>query len=386
MMQTYLYPIRTALISFPFIAFAILVPYLMYDYHKHGSVSKWRAFVVYSFIFYLLCAFYLVILPLPEREHVHTHWREMIQLIPFTFVSDFIRETSMRFSDPRSLVVGLREGVFTQPVFNIVMTLPFGIYLRYYFKCDLKKTLILSFSLSLFFELTQITGLYGIYPGPYRLFDVDDLILNSMGGLIGYAIAPAMTYFFPTREALDLESAEKSVTVTYVRRLIAYLIDSVIMTLAISIFTLGMRAVMPGVPQYPAFESVTHFMGFMFFFFVWPLSHQGSTLGMSIVQIRIEVDESQSRVKGILMRCLLVYVFMIRFGDLSGLLVKGLSTSNPYIDTLTSVLYLLIIMGYWIFMMIHVLSTMFHRNYRMFYERISKTQMVSTYPDHNIDG
>nr|WP_267128106.1 VanZ family protein [Erysipelothrix piscisicarius] len=131
MMQTYLYPIRTALISFPFIAFAILVPYLMYDYHKHGSVSKWRAFVVYSFIFYLLCAFYLVILPLPEREHVHTHWREMIQLIPFTFVSDFIRETSMRFSDPRSLVVGLREGVFTQPVFNIVMTLPFGIYLRY---------------------------------------------------------------------------------------------------------------------------------------------------------------------------------------------------------------------------------------------------------------
>ncbi|UPU40245.1 hypothetical protein MX850_02280 [Erysipelothrix sp. Poltava] len=35
------------------------------------------------------------------------------------------------------------------------MTVPFGIYLRYYFNCDLKKTVILSFILSLFFEPTQ---------------------------------------------------------------------------------------------------------------------------------------------------------------------------------------------------------------------------------------
>ena len=33
---------------------------------------------------------------------------------------------------------------------------------------------IFSFLLSLFFEVTQLTGLYFLYPGSYRLFDVDD--------------------------------------------------------------------------------------------------------------------------------------------------------------------------------------------------------------------
>ena len=58
------------------------------------------------------------------------------------------------------------------------MTMPFGVYLRYYFCYHWRKTLQLSFLLSLFFELTQLSGLYFVYPGSYRLFDVDDLIVN----------------------------------------------------------------------------------------------------------------------------------------------------------------------------------------------------------------
>ncbi|WP_418514908.1 VanZ family protein [Erysipelothrix rhusiopathiae] len=378
-MQTYFYPIRTALISFPFIAFAMLIPYLIYDYHKHGSVSKWRAVVIYSFIFYLLCAFYLVILPLPDRQTVHTHWKEMIQPIPFSFISDFIRESSMRLSNPSSILMGLKEGVFTQPVFNILMTVPFGIYLRYYFNCDLKKTVILSFILSLFFELTQLTGLYGLYPGPYRLFDVDDLILNTLGGLFGYGIAPLMTYFFPSREALDLESAEKSVRVTYIRRLVAYLIDTAIMSVAISVFMLGMGAIKPVVAQNNVFMSMINFIGFIFFFAIWPIVHQGSTIGMSVVQVRIVAEQSTSRIKSIILRTVLVYIFIIRFGDITGALFEMVSSTNLYVGTITLVLYLLVILGYWIFIVSHIISTLFRKDYRLFYERISKTSIVSTY-------
>ena len=44
------------------------------------------------------------------------------------------------------------------------------------------------FGLSLTVELTQLTGLWGLYPCPYRQFDVDDLILNTTGVALGFAL------------------------------------------------------------------------------------------------------------------------------------------------------------------------------------------------------
>ncbi|MBM9833979.1 VanZ family protein, partial [Enterococcus faecalis] len=84
----------------------------------------------------------------------------------------------------------MKQGVFLEPLFNLLLTLPFGVYLRYYFKCSFLKTLVITFCLTLFFELTQLTGLYFIYPRPYRLFDVNDLFVNTVGGLVGWTIAP----------------------------------------------------------------------------------------------------------------------------------------------------------------------------------------------------
>lgn len=45
--------------------------------------------------------------------------------------------------------------------------------------------------LSLFIELSQITGLWGLYPCPYRTFDVTDLILNPTGVILGSAFVSA---------------------------------------------------------------------------------------------------------------------------------------------------------------------------------------------------
>ena len=66
--------------------------------------------------------------------------------------------------------------------FNVLMLIPFGMYLRYYFKCGFKKTILLTALFSFFLELTQLSGLYFLYPGPYRLADVDDIIQNTTGG------------------------------------------------------------------------------------------------------------------------------------------------------------------------------------------------------------
>ena len=65
-MAVYLEPIKTALIIFPIIAFLITLPYLIIEYHKYGSVPLLRSVIVYTFVLYLLTAFFLVILPLPS--------------------------------------------------------------------------------------------------------------------------------------------------------------------------------------------------------------------------------------------------------------------------------------------------------------------------------
>ena len=67
-MSVYLIPIQTALLLFPFLAAVITLPYSIVQYRKYGSVLPIRVLLVYSFIFYLLCAYFLVILPLPPIE------------------------------------------------------------------------------------------------------------------------------------------------------------------------------------------------------------------------------------------------------------------------------------------------------------------------------
>ena len=77
-----------------------------------------------------------------------------------------------------------------------------------------------TFLLSLFFELTQLTGLYFIYPRPYRLFDVDDLMINMLGGILGYFIMNKLKVLLPSREEIN-----DSVKVSVLRRITSILIN-----------------------------------------------------------------------------------------------------------------------------------------------------------------
>ena len=58
----------------------------------------------------------------------------------------------------------------------------------------------------MFFELTQLTGLYFIYPKPYRLFDIDDLLLNTTGGVLGYFLFGLIEKHLPSRDKIDEDS------------------------------------------------------------------------------------------------------------------------------------------------------------------------------------
>src|SRR5690625_7064385 len=108
-------------------------------------------------------------------------------------------------------------------------------YMKYFRSqtMTVKRMFIVGFPVSLFFEITQISGLYGIYTCPYRLFNVDDLILNTLGSVIGFLVAPTILALFPSKEQV-LEKSNRIFKEDVVRplpQLFAILIDYIVITI-----------------------------------------------------------------------------------------------------------------------------------------------------------
>ncbi len=225
--MSYLISIKTAFLIFPLIALLFTIPFILHQYHKYGSINKLRCLIIYSFILYMITIYFLVILPLPHIADV-TYKSGMIRLLPFSFIFDIIKESNIVYSDIGTFINILKTNAFYTTLLNIFMTVPFGMYLRYYFKCSFKKTCYLSFLLSLFFELTQLSGLYFIYPYQYRVFDVDDLIMNTLGGIIGFYIVSLFNKILPSRDEIDRKSLEEGKKVTGLRRFTVYCLDFII--------------------------------------------------------------------------------------------------------------------------------------------------------------
>ena len=61
----------------------------------------------------------------------------------------------------------------------------------------------MSLAFSAFIELGQLTGLFFVFRGSYRLCDVDDLMLNTLGGLLGGELVHALEAYLPPLDAFD---------------------------------------------------------------------------------------------------------------------------------------------------------------------------------------
>jgi glycopeptide antibiotics resistance protein/uncharacterized RDD family membrane protein YckC len=362
--DAYLFPIERAAWTFPLIALVLTLPYIVYSYRKFGSVSIWRTVVLFSFLFYLECACFLTVLPLPDPREAAQQAGPAHQLIPLYFVFDFIMRSPFDLAQTGTWLPALRSPYVLQSLFNFCLFLPFGIYMAYYFRQNLKKVLLFSFLLSLFFEITQLTSLFGLYPYPYRVFDADDLLLNTLGGVVGYFIYSRFLRFLPRRERMDQKSAEHSEKVGYLRRFAALCVDGIV---AGAIVLIGNAALdlteMEVEWTYVIMLSVYH-TGAML---LW----RGKTLGKAMVHIRVETKDLDGRfVPRMIARCLL------RSGVLAEFLLMSrlLKTARPP--------YHAILLGFQ-FLIFMFLSAdflwRFRKEKRLFYERASGTQNVSVF-------
>lgn len=288
-MSVYLIPLQSALLLFPFLAAMITLPYIIMQYRKYGSILPIRVLIVYSFIFYLLCAYFLVVLPLPPIEEVASYTKPIMQLIPFASLKEFTMNSSLIWNDPATYLTALNEPSLYLIVFNILLTVPFGIYLRYYFQCSWKKTLLLTFLLTLSFECLQLSALFGYYPRPYRLFDVDDLITNTLGGMLGYAITPVFAHFLVSRSRMDEKAYDRGRSVSPLRRVLAFFFDNLIVLLTTAIITALILFLHDEFLLIsPANRICFIYLAVVFvYLFILPILMHGKTLGKAAVKIKL---------------------------------------------------------------------------------------------------
>ena len=77
--------------------------------------------------------------------------------------------------------------VYAQLFFNIAMFIPLGFFTEGCLRWGLRATALSGFALSSFIELSKLTGNWGLAGFTYRTFDVDDIVNNTAGAVLGAA-------------------------------------------------------------------------------------------------------------------------------------------------------------------------------------------------------
>jgi glycopeptide antibiotics resistance protein/uncharacterized RDD family membrane protein YckC len=221
----------------------VLLPVAIISYRRRGRAGGWATLVLYGFLFYLLAAVMQTVMPLPADPAGYCatqNYASTPQLRPFYFVQ-VIEE---RAAGDWSLASIMDNAALWSTALNVVLLAPLSVFLRYLFRFRPLPSIAIGFGVSLLFELTQLTGLWFIYPCAYRLFSVDDLILNTAGAAIGAALAGPLSRLLP-----DLDPARErrryAAKVTPSRRLFALLTDAVGFA-ALTGFTLGLVVLFGG--------------------------------------------------------------------------------------------------------------------------------------------
>lgn len=380
-MQQYIEPIQSAVFFFPLVAFMFTLPYVLYQYHRYGAILVLRTVVIYSFILYLICAYFLTILPLPDVEKVRSYTAPYYQLIPFKEFYDLFQNPNLVWSDPSTYKNFFLNRDFFQIAANILMTIPFGIYLRYYFKASLKKTLILSLALSLVFELTQLSGLFFLYPRPYRLADVDDLITNTLGGWMGYLIAPLFMKLLPSPERMNSVAYQRSTHVSILRRLCAAMVDCFLLLVVAFILFMSIPPIGPegnSVAEKLLIVYGWYSVYVLMYFGVMEWLLGGRSPGKLLMHIRLVDTRTMKRPK--LWQCVVrygIFYLVVAPAPVMALVMLFLSAENAQYNVLAVILCVLLLFIFVAFCAGLIILS-FMKGNRMPHGWFSKTMDVST--------
>lgn len=273
MMASYWETARTGFLAFVGIGLLVLVPLVSLHYWRFGRVEPRRAFVLYGLLAYGLVALALIFLPFPDDPARVCQGEQMLSTVPFQWWTDM--NNNMAANGRSGVLAMVQSQAFQQQLFNVALFVPLGVVLRKAYGKGPLAVIAIALGLSLAVEVVQYTGNFGYYACPYRIADVDDLISNTFGGLLGWMVGPA-ALVVPRVPGSDESSAPLG-TVTVPRRLLG-LVAELVLVLAIA------ELVLHSDPRWALCVVVA-------FRVVLPAVARGKTIGGWLMRYRIRGED-----------------------------------------------------------------------------------------------
>jgi hypothetical protein len=257
----------------------LFLPFVALSYRRRGGFGFGRFVLWGSALVYVMAVWTYTLLPLPDPDAIRCAGVN----IDVTAIADEIRGAVARRG---SAAAG--DPAMLQVLLNVLLFVPLGFFVRVLGGRGVGTALLVGVALSGFVELTQLSGVWGLYPCAYRVFDVDDLLTNTLGAVLGSVLALAV----PARHrgSPRLADADRPRPVTGGRRLLGMVCDalaawvlnlSVVVTVQLALYLLGADAAVRD-------GSAASVVGSAVPIVVWLIVvlATGGTVGDHVVQLR----------------------------------------------------------------------------------------------------
>ncbi|MCI9075903.1 MAG: VanZ family protein [Dorea sp.] len=164
------YLVNAAIIFIPIFIVLVMIR-IIKCFRSHINIEK--ELIIFSFLYYIYKVFDLTVFPIfwfVNRKELPSYGQLLyFEKAPLLLFSNFNYYTLYN-------VIG-----------NMLLFLPMGFYMGIFIKeYNMKKNIRIIFLMSLAIECTQLIMSFFYFGN--RIFDVNDLLFNTIGGVIGYLL------------------------------------------------------------------------------------------------------------------------------------------------------------------------------------------------------
>lgn len=207
------------------LAVVLLIPVAAVQYRLDGRLGPRDLAILVTAAVYALALWTYTLLPMPAED---TYRCQGSQLRLFGSLG------LVRLPDDGPAAL-LRDPAFLQIALNVLLFVPLGYFARAVLHRGVVVATSLGLGISLLIELTQRTGVWNLYDCAYRLFDVDDLVVNTLGATVGSLVSLILV----RRRRPDVVMPTH---VSFGRRLVGFVCDVLFISMLGAASGLGYRA------------------------------------------------------------------------------------------------------------------------------------------------
>lgn len=159
----------------------IIVGFVIYSVNKKNGrkISNKAEWLLFIFYLYIVCVLTLTVIPMPFNRLEDSEGGINIVPLVNTIINS---ERAIKWPN-----FPFARHTFQNVIGNIILFIPLGIFVPFfsYKYRSLPHVIVLAFICSCSIEITQlIERFFGIY----RFVDIDDVILNTTGAILGFVI------------------------------------------------------------------------------------------------------------------------------------------------------------------------------------------------------